>query len=127
MLADARSSHRPKRNTAYPPHMWDVVGLAGVCVAMALGTYAIGTLPLFFQLSRNGLRMLELWGSGLLLGAALTVVIPEGIASVYKGSNLCGDGQPVRESNKHLTSKDLIAACLLSGFLLMFLYVMSCP
>ncbi|WFD00196.1 hypothetical protein MYAM1_002943 [Malassezia yamatoensis] len=48
---------------------------------MAIGTYAIGLLPLFFHLSRNGLRMLELWGSGLLLGAALTVVIPEGIAS----------------------------------------------
>lgn len=103
--------------------MGNVAALAVVCVAMACGTYLMGTLPLAFQLSRSGLRMLELWGSGLLLGAALTVVLPEGIANVYKGSELCHDGQPVHPPNGRLTSKDLIAACLLSGFLLMFLYV----
>lgn len=69
--------------------------------------------------------MLELWGSGLLLGAALTVVIPEGIASVYKGSRLAHDGAPANDAHGRLTSKDLIAACLLSGFLLMFMYVGS--
>ena len=101
--------------------MPNMLGLVSVCAVMALGTYAIGLLPLFFQLSRNGLRMLELWGSGLLLGAALTVVIPEGIASVYKGSDVCRDGEPIHEQSGRLTSKDLIAVCLLSGFLLMFM------
>ncbi|WFD44299.1 hypothetical protein MPSI1_002966 [Malassezia psittaci] len=88
-----------------------MMGLVGICVVMAIGTYAIGLLPLFFHLSRNGLRMLELWGSGLLLGAALTVVIPEGIASVYKGSHICRDGQPIHQDSSKLTSKDLIAVC----------------
>lgn len=36
---------------------------------------AIGILPLVFHLSRGGLRKLELWGAGLLLGAALTTLV----------------------------------------------------
>ena len=53
------------------------------CLFMSVCTYGVGTLPLAFQLSRHSLRKLELWGAGLLLGAALTVVIPEGIQNVY--------------------------------------------
>jgi len=51
------------------------VELLLVCVAMAVGTFAIGILPLVFHLSRGGLRKLELWGAGLLLGAALTTLV----------------------------------------------------
>ena len=93
------------------------VELLLVCVAMAVGTFAIGILPLVFHLSRGGLRKLELWGAGLLLGAALTVVIPEGIANVYKG-RIPQDGDTTKVT--WMASKDLIALCLLIGFLLMF-------
>ncbi|WFD04886.1 hypothetical protein MVES1_000211 [Malassezia vespertilionis] len=94
--------------------MGEFLGLLTVCAAMLAGTYVVGTLPLAFQLSRDTLRKLELWGSGLLLGAALTVVIPEGIASVYQMEK---DGA----SGKWLAAKDVVAVCLLSGFLLMFI------
>jgi len=79
---------------------------------MSVCTYGVGTLPLAFQLSRHSLRKLELWGAGLLLGAALTVVIPEGIQNVYASR---ADG-----ARYALPPKDLVAFCLLGGFLLMF-------
>ena len=79
---------------------------------MSVCTYGVGTLPLAFQLSRHSLRKLELWGAGLLLGAALTVVIPEGIQNVY-ASRAAG-------ARYALPPKDLVAFCLLGGFLLMF-------
>lgn len=91
---------------------------------MAVGTYLVATLPLVFQLSRSSLRKLELWGAGLLLGAALTVVIPEGIASVYKGDMCPGPGQEHPKKEHHfLRPKDVIALSLLCGFVLMFVYV----
>lgn len=93
-------------------------GLVAVCVAMAVVTFVVGTLPLAFRLSRSALRKLELWGSGLLLGAALTVVIPEGVSNVYQGRQECRDGRPVQVSDGY-HAKDVIAVCLLSGFLLM--------
>ena len=82
------------------------------CLVMSVCTYGVGTLPLAFQLSRHSLRKLELWGAGLLLGAALTVVIPEGIQNVYASR---ADG-----ARYALPPKDLVAFCLLGGFLLMF-------
>ncbi|WFD34914.1 hypothetical protein MCUN1_001759 [Malassezia cuniculi] len=100
--------------------MTDGLGaLVALGVAMAVGTFVTGCLPLFISLSRRGLRRLELWGSGLLIGAALTIVIPEGIASVY-GSHrndgaLNGDSEPI------INHPDIIAACLLGGFMLMFM------
>ncbi|SHO79797.1 Similar to S.cerevisiae protein ATX2 (Golgi membrane protein involved in manganese homeostasis) [Malassezia sympodialis ATCC 42132] len=97
--------------------MRDGIWLLAVGCALAAGTYAVGTLPLVFRLSRCSLRKLELWGAGLLLGAALTVVIPEGISNVYRG-RMCRD-EPMNETHL-LQSKDLVAFCLLSGFLLMF-------
>ncbi|WFD32638.1 hypothetical protein MSPP1_003687 [Malassezia sp. CBS 17886] len=103
--------------------MQDALLLVAVSGAMALGTYAVGTLPLAFQLSRSSLRKMELWGAGLLLGAALTVVVPEGIANVYK-RQLCGpDGDKQLAPHSGIRPKDVIAACLLSGFLLMFISV----
>lgn len=81
------------------------------CLFMGVCTYGVGTLPLAFQLSRHSLRKLELWGAGLLLGAALTVVIPEGIQNVYAAR--------VDGGQHMLAPKDLVAFCLLGGFLLM--------
>lgn len=96
--------------------------LSVICAAMAVGTYLMGTVPLFFQVSPTSLRKLELWGAGLLLGAALTVVVPEGIANVYKDRMCDSDGHTVPQTH-WLHPKDLIALSLLSGFLLMLLYV----
>ncbi len=52
--------------------------------SMALGTFLFGVLPLLLPLSRRSLRFVELLGAGLLLGAALTVVLPEGVGTLMR-------------------------------------------
>lgn len=105
-----------------PPLMGELGALVVLCAVMAAGTFVTGCLPLFFGLSRIGLRRLELWGSGLLIGAALTVVIPEGITSVYSGHH-CPDPSKGITASPFVDRSNLIAACLLGGFMLMFVCV----
>lgn len=67
--------------------MHPFVQLLCVVLAMAAGTTVFGALPLVLPLARAKLRYIELIGSGLLLGAAFTVVIPEGIATVIRAAD----------------------------------------
>lgn len=48
-------------------------------MSMVLGvtSFGIGTLPLFFSFSKNKIVYLSTVGTGLLLGAALGIIIPE--------------------------------------------------
>ncbi|KAF5403876.1 hypothetical protein PHET_02605 [Paragonimus heterotremus] len=48
-----------------------------------VGSYLAGYLPIAFNLSPAKLRLLTIFGAGLLLGAALVIIIPEGIDSLY--------------------------------------------
>ncbi|KAF8569512.1 hypothetical protein P879_03670 [Paragonimus westermani] len=48
-----------------------------------VGSYLAGYLPIAFNLSPAKLRFLTIFGAGLLLGAALVIIIPEGIDSLY--------------------------------------------
>lgn len=64
-------------------------GLAGVVLMSALlgaASFAIGILPLSIAFSKSALARLSALGTGLLLGAALGVVIPEGIETLAAGS-----------------------------------------
>jgi zinc transporter 9 len=54
------------------------LSLVVMSVSMFLGTLLIGQLPLAFKMSQSKQKALSLFGIGLLLGAALSVVIPEG-------------------------------------------------
>lgn len=104
--------------------MSDIVVLLLLCAATVIGTFGIGILPLFFKLSRRGLRKLEFYGAGLLVGAAMTVVIPEGVASIFATGT--GGRQHWRRAEHGappkplLSAQDLAGLCLLSGFMLMF-------
>ena len=106
--------------------MSDIVALLLLCAATVIGTFGIGILPLFFKLSKRGLRMLEFYGAGLLVGAAMTVVIPEGVASIFASGG--SGGHRHRRQVEHgaarakplLSAQDLVGLCLLSGFMLMF-------
>lgn len=57
-----------------------LVLLGGMCI----GTFLCGTIPLSLPLSRTKLRALEVLGAGLLVGAAMTVVVPEGVGALYR-------------------------------------------
>lgn len=50
---------------------------------MLIGSYLSGTVPMAFKLSDNKSRLLALMGSGILVGTALAIIIPEGINSIY--------------------------------------------
>lgn len=51
---------------------------------MLLGTLLCGTIPLHLPLSKTKLRVLEVMGAGLLVGASMTVVLPEGVSALFK-------------------------------------------
>ncbi|SPO20504.1 related to ATX2 - Golgi membrane protein involved in manganese homeostasis [Ustilago trichophora] len=50
---------------------------------MGVGTLICGLLPLSLPLSHRMMRVLEVFGAGLLVGAAVTVVIPEGASALF--------------------------------------------
>ncbi|KAG8755807.1 hypothetical protein FRC14_003635 [Serendipita sp. 396] len=77
--------------------------------ALALSCFIVGNLPLTFSFSRSRVAYLSTLGIGLLLGAGLGVIIPEGANSIYKASTPGSD------------PSHIMAYCLLSGFTLMLL------
>ncbi|KIW02524.1 uncharacterized protein PV09_06322 [Verruconis gallopava] len=64
--------------------MWDglgmVLALGGI---MALASFVAGSLPLSFALSQRQMRIISALGTGLLVGTALIVIIPEGMQTMY--------------------------------------------
>ncbi|CAD5223393.1 unnamed protein product [Bursaphelenchus okinawaensis] len=51
---------------------------------MFFGSYFIGFLPLLGNLGESKIRMVSVFGAGLLIGTAFVVVIPEGIDAVQR-------------------------------------------
>ncbi|RPD62831.1 Zinc/iron permease [Lentinus tigrinus ALCF2SS1-6] len=65
------------------------MGFAAVFLMAALlgaASYGTGLLPLTVAFSRNSLAALTTYGTGLLLGAALGVVIPEGVETLVSST-----------------------------------------
>lgn len=71
-------------------------------------TFAVGMLPLSFTFSKSHLDRLSVLGTGLLLGAALGVIIPEGIEATV-------------EANPGKLPTGSIALSLVSGFTVMLI------
>ncbi|CAI2734882.1 unnamed protein product [Schistosoma spindalis] len=51
-------------------------------ILLFIGCYIAGCVPISFRIPVSKIRILTVFGAGLLLGAALVVVIPEGIAVI---------------------------------------------
>lgn len=58
-----------------------------LCSAMLVGTYLAGLLPLYLPLSKRSLKLLQIAGAGMLLGASMTVVLPEGVGALWRGQD----------------------------------------
>ncbi|TFK52232.1 Zinc/iron permease [Heliocybe sulcata] len=82
-------------------------GVLLMSVALGAASFGIGILPLSLNFTGTGLAGLSAVGTGLLLGAALGIIVPEGVEATAAAHN--GDEFP--------TSK--IALSLLVGFILM--------
>ncbi|KAK7469074.1 hypothetical protein VKT23_003568 [Stygiomarasmius scandens] len=84
-----------------------MLALVTMSVLMGAASFGCGMLPLSFVFSNNHLNRLTILGTGLLLGTALGVIIPEGIEAL----------QNANPSSELPTSK--ISLSLLCGFILM--------
>ncbi|XP_037949621.1 zinc transporter ZIP9 [Teleopsis dalmanni] len=92
-------------------------------VVMLVGSYLAGSIPLIMKLSEEKLKFVTALGAGLLVGTALTVIIPEGIRSLYINSD---DESPTTTPSlvKHTLLTDhtkTIGLSLVLGFVFMML------
>ncbi|KAJ3297322.1 hypothetical protein HK104_000649, partial [Borealophlyctis nickersoniae] len=52
-------------------------------ISMLSGSFLAGNIPLAFQFSEERLNLVSTFGSGMLVGTALIVIIPEGVETLY--------------------------------------------
>ena len=57
-------------------------------LSMFFGSYLSGIIPTVLNFSETKIRQLSILGAGILVGTSLSVIIPEGVNSLYS-SALC--------------------------------------
>ncbi|GAA5877684.1 hypothetical protein JCM3774_006641 [Rhodotorula dairenensis] len=113
--------------------------LIGLSSAVLVSTLVASFAPLYAPLSQSKLEAVSLLSSGILPGAALSVVIPEGVAALYRATAAVAAAAPSRAPGSHDVHTLLhgddddggdaygeantkwIGSALLAGFLLMYL------
>lgn len=109
-----------------------------ISVAMFLGCFILGFIPLLFSLSQRSLKFTSILGAGLLCGTALAITVPEGVELLEEALS-GGDSAPLQTSSEMnetanetanntaatidaaSSSKFIIGISLTFGFLLMFI------
>ncbi|XP_068581013.1 zinc transporter ZIP9 isoform X1 [Cebidichthys violaceus] len=104
-----------------------------ISVAMFVGCFALGFIPLLCRLSEKSLLFVSILGAGLLCGTALAITIPEGVGLLeesWRASSSSSDvpsGLNASEKNRNVTSTEkgspprfLIGVALTFGFTFMF-------
>lgn len=101
--------------------MSPTLDLLVLCTAMAVSTFLFGVLPLALRLSRLTLRVLEVGGAGLLLGAACSVVMPEGAGTLFRQA---AEHDTAKRHDDHASTKSdpetLLAISFLAGVLVLY-------
>lgn len=64
--------------------MEDFSSISLLSLAMLVGCYVAGTIPLAVNFSEERLKLVTVLGAGLLCGTALAVIIPEGVHALYE-------------------------------------------
>ncbi|TFY52308.1 hypothetical protein EVJ58_g10091, partial [Rhodofomes roseus] len=105
---------RPARKADRAPEMSGFLGVLFMSVLLAAASFGIGVLPLSFAFSKPALAKLSALGTGLLLGAALGVIIPEGVETLAESSSSSSSGHAELPTTA-------IALSLLGGFTFMLL------
>ncbi|XP_044069238.1 zinc transporter ZIP9 [Siniperca chuatsi] len=103
-----------------------------ISVAMFLGCFFLGFIPLLFRLSEKSLQFVSILGAGLLCGTALAITIPEGVGLLegsWRASSSSDVPSGLNASEKNATSTEIglklpprffIGVALTFGFTLMF-------
>ena len=63
---------------AYNP-IYNLIELVILCSCMFISTFFIGYLPQVLSFNRKRMNLISIYGAGLLIGAALIIIIPEGM------------------------------------------------
>ncbi|KAJ2336861.1 hypothetical protein GGF44_004300 [Coemansia sp. RSA 1694] len=89
-------------------------------LAMFAGSWAAGCVPLYVRMDQRKFNLLALFGAGLLIGAALAVILPEGVETL---SRSLLSHKPKTESDGDMVESmnTTIGWTLVAGFSLMFL------
>ncbi|KAJ2798097.1 GTP-binding protein Rho1, partial [Coemansia furcata] len=89
-------------------------------LAMFAGSWAAGCVPLYVRLDQSKFNLLALFGAGLLIGAALAVILPEGVETLSR-SLLSHKTKTETDDTLVESMNTTIGWTLVAGFCLMFL------
>ncbi|KAJ2747146.1 hypothetical protein GGI20_000760 [Coemansia sp. BCRC 34301] len=87
-------------------------------LAMFAGSWAAGCVPLYVRMDQSKFNLLALFGAGLLIGAALAVILPEGVETL---SRSLLSHKPKSDDDMVESMNTTIGWTLVAGFSLMFL------
>ncbi|XP_074092134.1 zinc transporter ZIP9 isoform X1 [Macrotis lagotis] len=76
--------------------MDDFISISLLSLAMLVGCYVAGIIPLAVNFSEERLKLITVLGAGLLCGTALAVIVPEGVHALY---------EDILEGKHHQTSE----------------------
>ncbi|GAA6213962.1 zinc transporter ZIP9-like [Lates japonicus] len=101
-----------------------------VSVAMFIGCFVLGFIPLLFRLSEKSLQFVSILGAGLLCGTALAITIPEGVGLLeesWRASSISDVPPALNGSERNSTSTErglpprfFTGVALTFGFTFMF-------
>lgn len=123
-----------KRRKLFKHKMDQLNLLCLLSFSMLVGSFLSGSIPMAFKLSDSKSRLLALMGSGILVGTALAIIIPEGINSIYAQTDpldsQTAGGLPSVQHSKQTSQQQpaqepvdtwTIGVSLVAGFVLMLL------
>uniref|UniRef100_A0A3P8Z2N5 Zinc transporter ZIP9 n=1 Tax=Esox lucius TaxID=8010 RepID=A0A3P8Z2N5_ESOLU len=82
--------------------MDDFTSISLLSLAMLVGCYVAGTIPLAVNFSEEKLKLVTVLGAGLLCGTALAVIIPEGVHALYE--EVLEDPEAARIASSKITT-----------------------
>ncbi|XP_070772093.1 zinc transporter ZIP9 [Enoplosus armatus] len=101
-----------------------------ISVAMFVGSFLLGFIPLLFTFSEKSLQFVSILGAGLLCGTALAITIPEGVGLLEEAwraspssdvpSGLLASEKNATSTERGLPPRFFIGVALTFGFTLMF-------
>ena len=91
------------------------VEIVTMALSMFIVTFFVGCLPSKLQTSTKVMNLISLFGAGLLVGAALIVIVPEGMSVLYESM------KESTVSNKTEVLNRYVGASLIFGFIVMLL------
>lgn len=88
--------------------MDDFVSISLLSLAMLVGCYVAGIIPLAVNFSEERLKLVTVLGAGLLCGTALAVIVPEGVHALYEDI-LEGKHHQASETKQNVIASDKAA------------------